>query len=171
MLVFFLLRALVCDLRLDGSPVHALACAVLRGLRRAVLVVLRAVPLVFVFAGRWERDGRCHARIVESGMWGVWTWELEGGGKMFGVRVGGFFEQCGEGSRRDMWRLVERVLLRDDGSVLGNGCSLFGSLSFVFVDVRVFLLRLFGSDLGLVRTDDRLLGDDRRLVRGNRLLP
>jgi hypothetical protein len=82
-LVFFLLRALVCDLRLDGSPVHALACAALRGLRRALLVVLCAVPLVFVFAGRWERDGRRHAQIVEGGMWGVWTWELEGGGKMF----------------------------------------------------------------------------------------
>jgi hypothetical protein len=88
------------------------------------------------------------------------------------VRVlGGFFEQCGEVTRRDVWRLVEQVLLCDDGSVLGNRRSLFGSLFFVCVRVRVFLLRLFDSDLGSVRNDDRHLGGDRRLVCGNRLLP
>jgi hypothetical protein len=126
--------------------------------------------LVFVFAGQREWDRRHHARIVENGMRSIWTWELEGRGKMLGVRVRRFFVHGREGLRRNEGRLVERVLICDDGSVLGNGSGLLGSLSLV--GFRAFLLGLFNEgDLRLLRAGYLFLGDDREFLHGNRHSP
>src|SRR6266851_391748 len=105
-------------------------------------------------------------------MRGVWTWELEGGGKMLGVRIGSFFEKGREVVRRYGWRrLVERELLCDDGSVLESGQRFLGILGLV--DVRTFLigLRVFNKESRLFRTDDWLLWDDRKFLHATRLLP
>jgi hypothetical protein len=92
-LLFFILQALVRGLRFNASPVHVFTRRTLNGLCGPVLVFLGAIPLVFVVVGRGEWDRRRHTNIVGRGMGGVGTWELEGGGKMLGLRVGSFFER------------------------------------------------------------------------------
>jgi hypothetical protein len=101
-LVFLILQTLVRGLRFDTSPVYVFTWSTLRDLCGAVLVLLSSVPLVFVVVSHGEWDRRCHLRIIEDGMRGVGTRELEGGGNVLGLRIGSLFE------RRETLRRNER---------------------------------------------------------------